>query len=268
MSDKQLTKDISPSAIKKAVISTSIQRPLTVYPATIGMLGAFYTVLFGTNMVTLVAMIAGGGITLFNWVYEYFIKGDQHANQFVSLYRKELEKRRIDTLRHLEQELKEIQNDQAVNQVKLFRSKYDNFQSILDRKLDVTELTYNRYLSIAEQVFLNGLDNLENAAIALKSISTINSERIRKELQSMQNNNSKESEARIIELKTRMELREKQLNRVSLLLLTNEKALTQLDQVATKIANIDTRQNHAHIDMEDAMDELRRLIARAEQYSN
>lgn len=268
MGSKHLSKDLSPSTIKKAVISTTLQKPLTVYPATAGALGAFYVLLFGTNIVALVAMIAGGGFMLFNWIYEYYFKGDQHANQFVTAYRKELEKRRIDALKHLEDELSEIKNEQAVNQVLLFRRKYDNFQAILDRKLDTTELTYNRYLSIAEQVFLNGLDNLENAAIALKSISTINVDRIKNDIGVLDKGPSKNNEARKVELNARLELHETQLNRVSELLLTNEKALTQLDQVAAKLANIDTRQNHAHVDMEDAMDELRLLIERAEGYSN
>jgi hypothetical protein len=268
MRSKSISKDISPSTIKKEVISTSLQKPFTVYPATVGALGAFYSLLFGSNIITLVAMIAGGSVTLFNWVYEYYIKGDQHANRFVTLYRMELEKRRIDALKHLEEELSEIQNEQAVNQVLLFRRKYDNFQAILDRKLDATELTYNRYLSIAEQVFLNGLDNLENAAIALKSISAINVDRIKKDIKALDQGQTKNIEAQKVELNARLELHKTQLNRARELLLTNEKALTQLDQVAAKLANIDTRRNHAHVDMEDAMDELSRLIERAEGYSN
>lgn len=267
MSDKQLSNNLSPKAIKKAVVSTTLQRPLTVYPATIGLLGGFYAMLFGGGPVALAAMVAGGGVTLLNWMYEYFVKGDEHANHFVTLFRKELEKRRINALKHLENELQDIENEQAVNQVKLFRSKYNNFHSILDRKLDVTELTYNRYLSIAEQVFLNGLDNLENAAITLKSISTIDTQRIGNELKKLEHENTSNSTQRMNELKMRLALRDKQLNRVSELLLTNEKALTQLDHVATKIANIDTKQSRAHVDMEDAMEELRRLISRAEHYS-
>jgi hypothetical protein len=267
MSNKQLSADISPDTIKKAVVSTTLQRPLTVYPATIGLLAGFYIMLFGGGPVAFAAMIGGGSVTLLSWLYEYFIKGDVHANKFVTMFRKDLEKRRVEALRHLEHELVGIQNEQAVNQVKLFRDKYANFQSILDRKLDTTELTYNRYLSIAEQVFLNGLDNLENAAISLKSISTIDVNRIYREVSDLQEDDSHTSQQRLSELKKRLELRETQHNRVNELLLINEKALTQLDQVSAKLANIDTRQSRAHLDMEDAMTELKRLITRAEHYS-
>lgn len=268
MAKQQLQRDISPQAIKKTVLSNALQRPLTVYPATIGVLGGVYALLFGAAPIALAAMAAGGGVTLVNWVYEYFIKGDEHANAFVTRFRKELEQRRIDTLRHLECELKGINNNDAVNQVKLFRAKYENFHSILDRKLDTTEITYNRYLSIAEQVFLNGLDNLENVAVTLKSISAIDIDRVRSEINTLEKRNRKEEAQRITELATRLELHKKQRERVNDLLLINEKALTQLDMVSTKIANIDTKKNHAHLDMEDAMEELRHLISRADQYSN
>lgn len=268
MNKQKLSQDLTPGAIQKAVMGTTLQRPLTVYPATVGLLGGFYTLVFGSNPIALGALAAGGSVTLLNWMYEYFIKGDDHANQYVTYFRKELEKRRIETLNHLEKELKDINNDQAVTQVSLFRIKYENFHAILDRKLDPSEITYNRYLSIAEQVFLNGLDNLENAAIALKSISTIDRGRIARDMQNLDNDNSVAGQQRLAELKTRLSLKDEQINRVNELLLTNEKALTQLDHVATKLANIDTRQNRAHVDMEDAMQELQHLISRTEHISN
>ncbi len=268
MNKQNLSQELTPGAIKKAVMGTTLQRPLTIYPATIGALGGFYALVFGSNPIALAALAAGGSVTLLNWMYEYFIKGDDHANQYVTYFRKELEKRRIDTLKHLENELKGINNDQALTQVKLFRVKYDNFHAILNHKLDTSEITYNRYLSIAEQVFLNGLDNLENVAIALKSISTIDRSRIYREMQKIADDDSANGQQRLNELKTRLALKDEQMKRVNELLLINEKALTQLDHVATRLANIDTKQNRAHVDMEDAMQELKRLISRTDQFSN
>lgn len=87
-------------------------------------------------------------------------------------------------------------------------------------------------------------------------------------MQNLDNDNSVAGQQRLAELKTRLSLKDEQINRVNELLLTNEKALTQLDHVATKLANIDTRQNRAHVDMEDAMQELQHLISRTEHISN
>ena len=53
------------------------------------------------------------------------------------------------------------------------REKYDNLAEILREKLNAGELTYSRYVAMAEQVFLSGLDFLKEAAMSLKSISKI-----------------------------------------------------------------------------------------------
>lgn len=68
-------------------------------------------------------------------------------------------------------------------------------------------------------------------------------------------------------LEERLKLRNEQIERVEALMLNNEKALTQLDQVSTKIATINTQQGRSQMDLEDAMKELRRLIQRADNYS-
>ncbi len=268
MINTNLQNDLSPRTIKKTVLSTTLQRPLTVYPATIGLLGAVYALLFSASPIALTAVAAGGGITAINWAYEYFIKGDDYANEFVTKFRKQLEHRRIKMLQSLEQELSQIDNNNALNQVKLFRAKYENFHAILDRKLDPSEITYNRYLSIAEQVFLNGLDNLENVAITIKSISAIDTHKAKLSINNLEKDIQNIDQERINELKKRLSLYDTQIKRVKDLLLINEKALTQIDIVSAKIANIDTKNTRAHLDMEDAMNELQHLIARTDQYSN
>ena len=260
-------KDLSPVAIKKTVLNNAIQMPLSVYPAAISVLGGFYSLLFGLDMLGIAAMVGGGVIAIGNWVYEYFIRGSDHANEFVLKYRKELEKRRQETLNTLEKDLQHIGSEDGLRQLRLFREKYNNFQSVLGKKLDQTELTYNRYLTIAEQVLLGGLDNLDAAAISLKSISAIKSDDIQKELERLSHDSSEMSRAKQNEYNTRLELRKNQLDRVSELMLLNESALTHLDHVSTKIANINTKQGRALVDLEDSMDELRHLIERADKYA-
>lgn len=260
-------KDLSPAAIKKTVLNTTMQMPMSVYPAAICVLGGFYSLLFGLDMIGVAALVGGGVVTLGNWMYEYFIRGTDHANEYVKNYRKQLEKKRLEALDVLQKDLQAISSDDGLRQLSLFRDKYDNFQSILMKKLDPTELTYNRFLTIAEQVLLGGLDNLEAAAIAMKSVSAIKSDEIKKELESLTYEETEMSRAKQNEYNTRLELRKSQMNRVSELMLINESALTHLDHVSTKIANINTKQGRAMVDLEDSMDELRHLIDRADSYN-
>ncbi len=58
----------------------------------------------------------------------------------------------------LEAELKRLGTEQGVAQLRMLREKYDNLAEILRAKLNAGELTYSRYVAMAEQVFLSSLE--------------------------------------------------------------------------------------------------------------
>lgn len=266
--DKRLARDLSPVAVKRAVLVNATQRPLTVYGAAAACLGGAFALLFSPSIVALGVLGGGAVVGLSSWVWEFGINGNKYANDFVRCYRQELESRRQEALDSLLKDLRLIGDMQGIQQINAFRDKYDTFVDILDRKLTPGELTYNRYLSIAEQVFLGGLDNLENVAVALKSISAIDVERLQVEIKKLSSSTDDNSQEKLRTLKARLDLRTQQVDYVQNLVLENEKALTQLDHVSTKIATINTQQGRSQIDLEDAMKELQRLIQRADNYSD
>ncbi len=208
--DKKLSRDLSPKTIKQAVLSNAVQKPLTVYGAAAAFLGSGFALMVDANPLVLAAIGVGATLSAANWLWEYTVKGDKNANAFVAQYRSELEQRRREALRELVAELQALDDDQASRQLELFQQKYENFVEVLDRKLTPGELTYNRYLSIAEQVFLGGLDNLENAALAIKSVSAIDVDRINKILKEQQDSPDKNSDETIVELNKRRELHHQQ----------------------------------------------------------
>lgn len=264
---KSLAKDMSPKAVKKSVVSTAAQRPLTIYPAALSVLGGVFAVFIDANVFSLAALGAGAAITSVSWLWEYFVRGNQHAGDFIRRCREELETKRRAALGQLEKDLRDAGDQRGLKQIQLFKDKYQNFVEILSRKLDPTELTYQRYLTIAEQVFLGGLDNLEHAALAMKSVSAIDVAHLESELSVLERDDSDAAKKRVAEKRARLSLRESQLLRASALLLENEKALTQLDHVSAKIADVKTKQGRAQVDLEDAMAELQHLILNTENYS-
>ncbi len=264
---KSLVKDMSPKAIKKSVLSTAAQRPLTIYPAALAVLGAGFALLIDANALSVAAMAAGGAITSVSWLWEVFARGQHHASQFIRRCREEIEHQRRVSLGQLQQDMRAAGDAQGLKQIQLFKDKYDNFVAILGRKLDAGELTYQRYLTIAEQVFLGGLDNLENAALAMKSVSAIDMAHIENSLAKLKDDHSAAAQTKAGELKARLSLRETQRLRANALLLENEQALTQLDHVTAKIAEIKTQAGRAQLDLEEAMAELQHLIMRADSYA-
>jgi hypothetical protein len=185
------------------------------------------------------------------------------ASRYMSDMRMEMVKQRERMLRHLEEDLISVNELSGLRQIELFREKYENLLEVLDIKMEPGELTHARYLTIAEQVFLAGLDNLRAISLALKSVSTIDIDRIEREIAI----HSKKNRAVEATLKERKTLYEQQQTRANNLLAKNELALTQLDTVTTKLANISTSQGHASMDIEDAMKELQNMILRTDRYS-
>lgn len=262
--EKSFTKDLSPRSIKTAVAKSAVQKPLVVYPVAVTALGVLFGSIFDFGLLATIPIVGGAIVSAGSYFWNVVANGSENANAYIQAYRLELEEQLRQTLEGLKKELDEIGHQEAHKQVSLFQKKYSVFKEVLNKKMEVGELTYNRYLSIAEQVFLGGLDNIENAALALRSVSTIDTNRIQTELSKLSNDDSLKKN----ELTSRLRLHDEQIQRAQQLLLENETALTQLDLVTSKIANINTKQQRAEIDLEDAMKELRRLIERTESYSN
>lgn len=261
---KSEVKSMSPRALKKSVAGAASQRPFTAYPAVIALLSAAYGLLIDMNGLAVIGMIAGTALSSGSWLWEYFVRGKAHASAAIQHYREGLEQKRRAALEQLQKDLQAVNDQAGLKQMSLFERKFRNFGDILSRKLEPDELTYQRYRTIAEQVFLGGLDNLERAALALKSVSAVDTDHIQSQLASLEDPLS----ARAQELRARLELLQSQQIRAEQLRLENEKALTQLDLVAAQLADIKTHQGRARLELDRAMEELQRLIIRTQDYSN
>ena len=90
-----------------------------------------------------------------------------------------------------------------------------------------------RYLAMAEQVFLNSLDNLEQLAFGLQSVAAVDMESINERLRT-----TADEEHERAPLLARAQLWHDQHKRADELLLENEHAMTQLDRVSARLAEI------------------------------
>jgi septal ring factor EnvC (AmiA/AmiB activator) len=145
---------------------------------------------------------------------------------------------------------------------------------MLQQKLNPTELTYGRYLGMAEQVYLGALDNLQNVANTLKMLTAIDLNYTKQRLQQLQNNggnnggnNSNHGAKEIASLQERIALHQKQTEKVTTLLAQNEEAMTKIDVTIAAIADMRTEDGQATLDIETAMNELQRLASKAKEYS-
>ena len=174
-----------------------------------------------------------------------------------------------DKLEALLGDFEEMAYEQGATQAKMLNEKFENLSDVLNRRLSDGELTYARYLGMAEQVYLSGLDNLHEVAVALRSIRTIDPDRIRTRLAELEAAGSASAERRkeSAALQERKELHTAQQQRVDQLIAQNEAAMTVLDKTATALAETKTGKGQASIDADTAIAGLERLAKQAGAYA-
>jgi hypothetical protein len=126
-------------------------------------------------------------------------------------------------------------------------------------------LTYARYRSSAQQVFVAVVSNLREVLIAKKSISAIDPGYIDARLVEPQAEEGGSTEAEISSLQDRYALVATQEAKVTHLLARNESAMTVLDRTSTALA--DAPIGLAPQDAEAAMAALEELANRASKYA-
>jgi hypothetical protein len=168
-------------------------------------------------------------------------------------------------LRLLAHQLERLDDPRPARQLAAIGEKRDNLMAVLDRRLQPGELTYARYQSTAQQVYLAVISNLREVEVALGSISTIDPDYIDSRLAELRGESDDSTQAEIESLLDRRALATTQQAKVTYLLAQNESAMTLLDQTSTALA--DAPIGMTPQDADAAMDALKELADRAGKYA-
>lgn len=214
------------------------------------------------------AVVLALGLALLGLWFPILRKSDAFATTMYQWIEAEAEAQRA-RLAELEADFRELDFAQGTSQINLLRDKLGSLTEILKRRLDSGEMTFGRYLGMAQEVHGAALDNLHDVAVALRSASTIDADYIRNRLQELdrEKNQTEVHEREYKALHGRSALLEDQTKRVGQLMAQNESAMTVIDQTAAALAATRTSQGHAKLDAETAMTELEQLAARAGKYA-
>jgi hypothetical protein len=207
-------------------------------------------------------VIGAGIVAVIVWPFMLAVSGTLRTLQYQAPRLPEVSE---GELRILKSELDRLEDPRPAYQLDAIGEKRDNLTAILDERLDRGELTYARYQSTAQQVYLAVISNLREVAIARKSISTINPDYIEARLAELQAEGGDEAQAEITSLEDRRALATAQGAKATYLLAQNESAMTLLDRTATALA--DAPIGTAPQDAEAAMEALHELADRASKYA-
>lgn len=183
----------------------------------------------------------------------------------------------LDRLKQLEREINDCRNipgayemaQAAASQFDHARQVRENFHKLLSRRLETTELTFNRFSTGAEEVFRSLLDNLALIAERLQSVRTIDPEFIRSridgiEMEAKRNQgqlaDADRSELQI--LKDRLALRDRQIHAANSLITENERSLAILEKFGTAVIEMKTSSGFSTTALEETTAELEELARR------
>jgi hypothetical protein len=209
-----------------------------------------------------VILLAIGAVAIIAWPIAMSATGTLARLQFEA---PKLPEVGAEEMAQLTAELGALDDPRPANQLKAIQEKRDNLVEVLNRRLEAGELTYARYLSTAQQVYLVALDNLSEVAVALRSISAIDHEYIDSRLEDLADQEGETADAERASLNDRRSLRAGQEKRTADLLAQNESAMTLIDRTATALADAPIGKEPQ--DADAAMAALREMAERASKYA-
>lgn len=270
--------DLSEKNIKKNVVKTIIQHPVTIIPIFGGLL-LLYAIILGifSSFILKVTFIGLSAFGLFSLIINFLRKGT-FENNYINSLNKKMEREKIEKLKRLKSRLKvlrknknlELYADQAQIQFDKIKEKFDRFKEMLSVKFNSSELTYGRFLGTSEQVYLAVLDNLEKIVHSMDSMNSIDLNYVEERLSHLRalSNPEPADKAEIETMNKRKQLHEKQRESVNKLLTYNEEAMTEIDISMSTIAAAETTPDRASVDIEFARSELVRLAERTKNFKN
>jgi hypothetical protein len=156
---------------------------------------------------------------------------------------------------------------EGTEQVRMLGEKFRNLTRILGQRLDAAEVTYGRYLNMAQRVYLAAIENLQDVAILLRSISTIDPQALALRIADLKQRQDFPVPEAIRAIEERRTLYEGQRQRIATLLSQTEAAMTALDQTCAALAAHRTARGLTDASIQEAMKDLAALADRTGRYA-
>jgi hypothetical protein len=262
--------DLTQSSLTRALFRNSAGHWTVRYLPSLLLGGVLFGILFGFSYPLFLVILSIVGISTITFIFNYYFRGDKFKKQYALDLLKKLEKQTEKKLLNLKENLLHYRNNQGAKQLEQFKQKFETLVDILKSKFDESQLTFNRYYSIAQEVYLSGIDNLNDVVIALKTLESIDVNYINERIRSIGNKDEenmalkKEKDALLRSLQSHKQQEEK----IEGLMAQNEQALTQIDEATIAISEISrTKDREAQIDMENSMKALADMAQRSKLYS-
>jgi hypothetical protein len=261
--------DFSEAAARKAAFSEVIQSPLTLWPPALGIAAGVGLGIFGIVSAPMVATMITGGFVVggAHWALRYLGGGQAYMQKHYARLHEEFEAMKERKLATLATELKKLGCKQGQAQVTQFEDKFQNLVAVFRRVLSEGELTFDRFVGTAEQVYRSGLDNLDRVVTLLLNVDDMDHEEIESRIAVLAKRlkRTHADDTNLSALRDQAKDYDDTQQEVEELLARNEEALATMDKAGAAAVRIKDRtaSQTPQETMAEAMELLAGMIARA-----
>ena len=164
--------DFSKTAIQKRVLAETAQKPLVLYPTTIGIVALAAGMAFSAPLV-----IGGGAVGIVTgvaaWIVDYCFRYDENAASYIEGIRVAQQQYFAEWPARLRESLEAHGSKKGVRQLKELEDSFEDFRTLLASKFSQRGLALGRFLGVAEQVRAGALERLQMIVDHMKAIESI-----------------------------------------------------------------------------------------------
>lgn len=228
----------------------ALQHPLNSYPTMLGAIsGAFYF-LIEPIMVVGIAGAALATIGIGSLIVNGFIRRDAFALEAMQKINAKLERDRIKDMGILSSKLDSELTRQQLDRI---QDKFSTFRDVLNERFQKGTITYNRFLSTAQEIFKLSVKRIEEIHLKEKQIAGIDCRGVEKRLRQL--NKEDDSDPTVISekasLQSRIDIKGKNEQRIKEILASNEQAITKFDIVMDQMSENECSEQELSFLMEE-----------------
>lgn len=228
----------------------ALQHPLNSYPTMLGAIGGAFYFLIEPIMVVGIAGAALATIGIGSLIVNGFIRRDAFALEAMQKINAKLERDRIKNMGILSSKL---DSELTRQQLERIQDKFSTFRDVLNERFQKGTITYNRFLSTAQEIFKLSVKRIEEIHLKEKQIAGIDCKGAEKRLRQL--NKEDESDPTVVSekasLQSRIDIKGKNEQRIKEILASNEQAITKFDIVMDQMSENECSEQELSFLMEE-----------------
>ena len=247
---------------RREALSFSFWTDAVVYPLLVGAVGVSWAMVAGVDAVSVSLGVSGILLGLSMWVWGFVRRRDQHAALILQERASQLARKRNQELERLEASLRDDGIREACEHVRGLRAGFASFKSVLERKLDRSELDYQRFRVALDELFLATIDNFEHAMERLHASRDIEIDAVNKRIRHIETVGDDPNSMEIIELHRARTRYEALTSSADELFEKNEAVLETLSSTCEHLTGVETHRTRARRELDAILAEVSSLPSR------